>query len=96
MSLEDAGRAGTCALDLSHIDVFRSLDLRGLPRPLALAVAVNVLKETERGALLCVLLANATGEEEFAAVPGCSPMLDLVTRESGRDGHLHILRRRLA
>jgi hypothetical protein len=96
MSSGDAGTTGTRALDLTQVDVFRNLDLRGLPRRLALAIAVNSLREMDRGALLCALMSDAETQSQFAGLPEASPRIDLVTRESTRDGHLHILRRRLA
>lgn len=96
MPLDEAGRAGSHTLDLSQVDVFRTLDLRGLPRRLALAVTVNSLREMERGALLCALLADAASETEFSELPGASPAISLVTRQRAGGGHLHILRRRLA
>jgi TusA-related sulfurtransferase len=75
-------------------EISRYLDLRGLPRPLPVAIASNSLQEMERGQLLCVLTSDPAALEEFRQLAASGATLHLVTQETRPDGHLHILRRR--
>lgn len=90
----DAGVAASGGLLRAGV-IARELDLRGLPKPLPVAIAAQVLREMPRGEMLKVLTNVEGALDDFAALAAARPAIDLVAQGECTQGHVHVLRRRL-